>query len=346
MAERPPVAPRPSMADVGRRANVSAQTVSRYFTGSGYVGAETRERIAAAVDELGYRFNQAARNLRARRTETVGVLALGALNFGSAAVLTGLSLAARAAGYTLSIVELDLDYAAQGWEEEAQHALDHFLSIPVDGIVLSSPIPGTNRLLDDIGPTPLIVVSELPRTAERSASAHSYAAGLRATRHLIELGHRRILHLAGPGTRNEAVERERGYRDAMAEAGLDPLMLDLATDWSPASGSRAAAEVDPASFTAVFAANDEIALGFLSGMERRELRAPRDFSIVGVDDMPTAAYFSPPLTTMRLDFRELGHNTFRMLHHEMTTGERAEHFVMEPTLIVRESTAPPRDGAA
>ena len=114
------------MADVGKLANVSSQTVSRYFTGVGYVGAETRERITAAIDELGYVPNQSARALRTRRTNSVGVLTMGAFTYGSSGVLTGLGLAARAADVTLTIAALDLDFEAKNWEVEARRALIHF----------------------------------------------------------------------------------------------------------------------------------------------------------------------------------------------------------------------------
>lgn len=328
------------MADVARLANVSTQTVSRYFTGVGYVRTETRERIAAAIDELGYVPNQSARTLRTSRTNSVGVLAMGALNYGSASVLTGLGLAAREADVTLTIAQLDLDFEARNWEVEARRALNHFKSVQVDGIVLSTPLPGLEKLLTDWDEsTPLITVSELPLTEEGSAGAHSHAAGWDATHHLIDLGHRAILHVAGPSTRNEARERERGYRDAMQSAELSPQVLDVADDWSSVSGYRAGELADPATFTAVFASNDEIALGFMSAMEKRGRRAPLDFSIVGVDDMPAAAYFSPPLTTMRLDFKALGIATFKMLHHQILTGERAQHYVVEPELVIRESTS-------
>ncbi|MBT8162060.1 MULTISPECIES: LacI family DNA-binding transcriptional regulator [Arthrobacter] len=331
---------RPSMADVAKLASVSAQTVSRYFTGVGYVRAETRERVAAAIEELGYVPNQSARTLRTSRTNSVGVLSIGALNYGSASVLTGLGLAAREADVTLTIAQLDLDFEARNWEGEARRALDHFKSVQVDGIVLSTPIPGVDKLLDGWDQsTPLMTVSELPSTGGGSAGAHSHAAGWQATRHLIGLGHRDILHVAGPSTRNEAKERERGYRDAMENAGLSPQVIDVAHDWSSISGFKAGELADPATFTAVFASNDEIALGFMSAMERRDAKAPRDFSVVGVDDMPAAAYFSPPLTTMRIDFRALGIATFKMLRHQILTGERAEHYVEEPELVVRESTS-------
>lgn len=327
------------MADVARLADVSTQTVSRYFTGVGYVRTETRERIAAAIEELGYVPNQSARTLRTSRTNSVGVLTMGAFNYGKAGVLTGLGVAALEAGVTLTIAALDLDFEAEGWESEARRALDHFKSVQVDGVVVSTPLPDVGKLLADWDQsTPLITVSELPSADKSSAGTHSHAAGLEATQHLIGLGHRDIVHVAGPSTRNEARERERGYRDAMLGAALVPQVLHVA-DWSSMSGFRAGELADPATFTAVFAANDEIALGFMSAMERRGLRAPGDFSIVGVDDMPTAAFFSPPLTTMRMDFRALGIATFKMLRHQILTGERGQHYVVEPVLVVRDSTA-------
>ncbi|MCA4133397.1 LacI family DNA-binding transcriptional regulator [Arthrobacter sp. M4] len=330
------------MADVAQLANVSTQTVSRYFTGVGYVRAETRERITAAIQELGYVPNQSARTLRTSKTNSVGVLNMGAFNYGSSGVLTGLGLAAREADVTLTIAQLDLDFEAKNWEVEARRALTHFKSVQVDGIVLSSPLPDIDSLLTGWDhSTPLITVSELPSSDEGSAGTHSHAAGWEATHHLIELGHRDILHVAGPSTRNEARERERGYRDAMLGAGLNHQVLDVARDWSSDSGYRAGNIADPSTFTAVFASNDEIALGFMSAMEKRGARAPRDFSIVGVDDMPAAAYFSPPLTTMKLDFRALGIATFKMLHQQILTGERAHHYVVEPELVIRDSTAPP-----
>ncbi|WP_406246707.1 LacI family DNA-binding transcriptional regulator [Microbacterium sp. M] len=333
---------RPSMADVGRLAKVSTQTVSRYFTGVGYVRAETRERIAAAIDELGYIPNLSARSLRTQRSNIVGVLSMGALNYGGAAVLTGLGQAAREAEVMLMISQLDLDFEAKNWEADARRAMDHFLSVQVDGVVLATPIPDVDRLLTGWNQaTPVLTVSERPWTDESSASAHSRAAGAEATRYLIGLGHRRIVHIAGPATRNETFEREHGYLEAMAEAGLEPSVLSGATDWSPVAGRDAGLAIDPTSFTAAFAANDEIALGFMNALEERGLRAPDDYSIVGVDDMPTAAYFSPPLTSMRLDFRGLGAATFRMLHHQILTGEHAAHYELEPELVIRASAAAP-----
>lgn len=336
---------RPSMADVGRAAGVSAQTVSRYFSGNGYVGAETRRRIADAVESLGYRQNRAAGSLRARHSGVIGVLTVGELVHGSAQILTGLSHAARDLGQMLMISQVDVGFEGDGWQREVARAVDHFLSAPVDGIIVSASIPGVDEALDAARRlVPVVNLSELPRQSTGAVSTHSFTAGLEGTRHLLGLGHRAVIHVAGPASRNEAAERERGYRAAMEEAGLDPVVLGTARDWSSTSGAAAAESVEPGTFTAVFASNDEIALGFLSVMERRGLVAPRDFSIVGVDDMPVAAYFSPPLTTMRLDFQGVGRTTLEMLHAMIRSGEEPARRIIEPELVVRESAAPRAQG--
>ena len=334
---------RASMADVGRAAGVSAQTVSRYFSGVGYVSEPTRSRIANAVDKLGYRPNRAAGSLRARRTGTIGVLTVGELVHGSAQILTGLSQGAQSLGQTLMHAQVEVGYEAEGWQEEVRRAVDHFLSAPVDGIIVSTSIPGVEEMLDVAREyVPVVNLSEQPRSIADTVSTHSFTAGADGTRHLISLGHTRIVHVAGPITRNEALERERGYRLAMQEAGLSPVVLGTARDWSSVPGYEAGRTVDPASFTGVFAANDELALGFLSAMEETGLKAPHDFSIVGVDDMPVAAYFSPPLTTMRLDFQGVGRTSLYMMHEMIRTGKSASRRVIEPELVVRRSTAPPR----
>jgi DNA-binding LacI/PurR family transcriptional regulator len=210
----------------------------------------------------------------------------------------------------------------------------------VDGVVVLTPYSGIEDALTEVArSTPLVAVSDRPSTSESVASIDSHAAAGTATRHLLALGHTRILHVAGPAGRNEAHERTRGYREAMIAAGLEPFVVDVSDDWSPASGFRAAQALGSADFTAVFTANDEIALGFMSAMERRGLRAPHGYSIVGVDDMPSAAFFSPPLTTMRLDFRTLGAQAFRMLHRELSTGDQAGYYSSEAELVIRESTA-------
>lgn len=346
MATTTPPAGRPSMADVARLAQVSTQTVSRYFTGVGYVRDETRERITAAVDDLGYRRNQSARRFRTQQTNMVGVLSMGPINYGSAEILTGLGLAAHAVGMTLTISQMDVDWRGGTWVDEVVQSLEHLLSIPVDGVVVVTPYAGIeDALRDRLGVTPLVTISDRPDSPTSVASIHAHAAARTATEHLLGLGHTRVVHVAGPPGRIDAHQRIRGYGDAMAAAGLEPTVLELATDWSPEAGFAAARELgEPGRFTAAFCANDEIALGFISGMEALGFRAPGDFSVVGLDDMPAAAYLSPPLTTIRLDFRRLGVEAFRMLRTELATGQPDAYRSVEPELVVRDSTAAPGPG--
>lgn len=341
-----PTTPRPTMVDVGQLAGVSAQTVSRYFTGKGYVHRETRDKIQAAIDQLNYQFNASARNLRANITHTVGFLATGPLNHGTSSILTGLSEAAFHGGYALLTSQLDVEPHDPAAPVAIRQALDRFLSARVDGLVVSSPYPGIEDLLEHVWETvPVVILSVRSWPNADSATVDSYEAGLLATTHLLELGHTKIIHIAGPSHVNEAEERERGYRTALDRAGVEPLPVPRG-DWSAHSGALVGDAVDVDSFTAVFSGNDQMALGFMSAVRRRGKTAPEDFSIVGVDDMPDARYFTPALTSIYMDFVSLGRVGFEMLIQRITTADRVERRVIHPQLIVRESTAPLEPTAA
>ncbi|HQY99442.1 MAG TPA: LacI family DNA-binding transcriptional regulator [Propionicimonas sp.] len=338
MAESGSITRRPKMVDVGRLAGVSAQTVSRYFTGTGYVGTETRKRIEAAIDELDYTFNQAARNLRVNSTQTVGVLMTGPSVYGTWSIMSGLNQAAHLARYGVVTSQVDIDPADPEAPGAIHLALERLLVSRVDGIIVSSPYLGIEDLLEHVWETvPVVILSGRAWPNADSATVDSYLAGLLATRHLLALGHRRILHIAGPENRNEAHERERGYLDALADPGVVPLAVARG-DWSAESGEAVGLSVNPESFTAVFSANDQMALGFMSALRRRGLVAPQDYSIVGVDDMPDARYFAPPLTSVYMDFPALGRAGFEMIVKRIATGKRVARRVIEPVLVVREST--------
>ena len=173
---------------------------------------------------------------------------------------------------------------------------------------------------------------------QTSAAVDSYEAGMLGTRHLVELGHNRVLHVPGPEGRNETIERQRCYEDAMAEAGLATRMTAFGTVWGPDSGHRAGLAVDLDFFSAVFAACDGIAFGFMGAIRRRGKEAPLDYSIVGVEDMPEYAYFAPPLTTMRMDFDQLGTVASDMIRLRIETGEREDLKVLPSSLMLRDST--------
>lgn len=327
------------MSDVGRVADVSAQTVSRYYTG-GYVAPATRAGIEAAIELLDYRHNRLPRILRGERTNAIGYLSLGPLNYGNAGILTGISRAARDAGQTLITTKLELDPSASDTEGAILGAIENLMSMRVDGIVVGTPYIGMESVLSDAAKSiPVVSLSEEVSLGVDSVHADSHGAARLAVEHLIELGHRRIVHLAGPSTRNEAFERERGYRESLAAAGLDPLPVLRCREWDAVSGAEIALQLDLSTFTAVFAANDEIALGVMSELRGRGARCPEDYSIVGIDDMPDSAYFVPPLTSSRIDFEGLGEVALEMILHRVRDGVPMPQRTIPIRLSVRESTA-------
>lgn len=329
---------RPSMADVGRVAEVSAQTVSRYYTG-GYVSTQSRARIEAAVRELGYTHSRLPQMLRAQRSRTLGFLAMGPINYGNAGILTGIGHAARAARQDVLTTQLTLDPAGPDFLDDARHALDGLISAHVDGVLVATPYLGMEDLLAEVaGSIPLVVLAESTAGTLDSVHTDSYGAARLAVEHLLALGHTRVLHLAGPADRIEAHQRARAYSDAMSAAGCAPLPLLRCAEWDAASGARAAEAADPAQFTAVAAANDEIALGFMSALRERGYSAPGDYSITGVDDMPETRFFAPPLTSAGLDFEQLGERAVGRLLDAIDGVEPTGSNMIPAWLAVREST--------
>ncbi len=330
---------RPRMIDVGRLAEVSAQTVSRYYTG-GYVGAATRERIERAIAELGYRPHPAARRLKSNRAEAIGVIAMGPANYGIWSILEGLTTGVRRAGYTLVIGQLDILAGDPESPSQVEAALDHLLLAGVDGIIVGTPYRGGEELLGDlVGDIPVVVISERPDAAENSVGSDSYHAGLLAMEHLIGLGHRRIRHISGDPATIESAQREASYRDALSRHGLSPLPVS-GHDWTADAGFEIGDIADPQEFSAVFAANDAIASGFMSAMRARGFEAPRDYSIVGIDNMPETRFYAPPLTTVSLDFVDLGQAAVEMMLQRIRGGGSVARRTIAPRLEIRQSTAP------
>lgn len=332
---------RPRMVDVAHLADVSAQTVSRYFTG-GYVGADARARIERAVAELGYRRHPAARQLKSNRTEAIGVIAMGPPNFGIWSILEGMTSGVRHAGYTLVIGQLDILPNHPGSAAEVEAAVDHLLRAGVDGVIIGTPYAGGEELIDPlITEVPIVVMSEHPDSTSNSVRVDSYQAGLLAMDHLLELGHRSILHVPGDPATIESIQREASYRDALARHDL-ALLTATGRDWTADAGYDIGMSVDPSDFTAVFAANDALASGFMSAMRTRGHEAPHDYSIVGIDNMPETRFYAPPLTTVSLDFKKLGEAAVEAILDRIRQGRSTEQFTVTPHLEVRQSTAPPR----
>ncbi len=284
-----------SMADVAERAGVSAQTVSRVANGSPRVDPATRARVERAMADLGYRMHRAARALRTGQTSTIGLVVSTLATVGNSRMLQAISEAAAERDYALAVVTVG--------ERGIREAFARLRSQGVDGAVVLN--EATELVRDTEPPADLhLVVVDSPPDARFSIVQTDHAGGARAaTRHLLDLGHPVVHHLAGPARSFAAAERERGWREALAEAGVAP-PEPVRGDWSSASGNAAVRRLVDA--TAIFVANDQMALGALRALADAGRRVPEDVSLVGFDDIADAAEFRPPLTTVRQDFDALG----------------------------------------
>jgi DNA-binding LacI/PurR family transcriptional regulator len=329
----------PVMADVAKLAGVSHQTVSRVINRSEHVRADTRARVQEAMRALNYRPNSVARALVTGRSKTLGVVSFDTTLFGPASTLFGIERAAHEAGYFVSIVSLlSLDRAS------VLDAVEQLRGQGVEGILVIAPqteaVHSILQLPDDVA---VVAVEAGPEHGVPVVAVDQFAGAALATRHLLELGHQTVWHIAGPSDWLEAQDRVAGWRTTLQEwgASVPPLLVG---DWSARSGYELGRQIagDP-DVTAVFAANDPMALGLLRVLHEQRRDLPRSVSVVGFDDIPEASYFTPPLTTVRQDFMQLGRSSFTLLLEEMDRGNRSSARVtVEPELIVRASTAPPQ----
>lgn len=325
----------PNMQDVAEVAGVSHQTVSRVLNGFENIRPETRDRVLAAISQLGYRRNAAARVLATSRTHAIGVLAPAVSDYGPTSAVQAIERSARAVGYHPLVTTTPTDRAA------VFSSLGFLLDQAVEAVVVIAP---HIRVLDAVRELdlslPIVTLQSTELGAGTGISIDQLEGAQMAVAHLLELGHRRIQHVAGPLEFFEAAARRHGYEATLAEAGLAPLPLFVG-DWTSEAGYRAAATISPEA-TAVFCGNDQMALGLIHGLAERGLRVPHDISVVGFDDVPEAAHFLPPLTTVSQDFARIGELAVEVLLGQIAGGERSPVPSIEPALVVRQSTAPPR----
>jgi DNA-binding LacI/PurR family transcriptional regulator len=321
------------MADVAERAGVSVMTVSRVLNGFPGVTAETRERVEAAVADLGYRANTAARVLAGGRSRTLGVVAVETLHYAPAHMLSGIEAAARSTGHIVSFV------AMSPRAEELRTTLDHLRAAHVEGLIVMAtlqPVIEAVAALDS--DLPLVVVGGDPSERLSTVTIDQEEGARLATRHLLDLGHRTVHHVAGHGDWIDATARERGWAEVLRERGAPPGRR-VEGDWTARGGYEAgrvlAADPD---VTAVFAANDQTALGVLRALAEGGRAVPDDVSVVGFDDTPESAFLVPPLTTVRQDVDEVGRLGVETLL-SLIDGAPVQRRVVTPELIVRSSTA-------
>jgi DNA-binding LacI/PurR family transcriptional regulator len=332
----------PAITDVARLAGVSHQTVSRVVNDHHHVRETTRLRVRAAMDELGYRPNRAARALVTGRSGLLGTVAIGTTQYGPASIIAGLEKAARQQDYSLAVAPI-----ADPDADAIRSAVDRLLRQGIDGLIVLAPFAASEEALNDAPTLPLVVVEGDAKGRFPTVNVDQVGGSRLAVRHLLDLGHTGVWHIAGHPDWWEAKGRLSGWQEEMRASGLTT-QPHLGGDWSARSGyeaGRVLSRIREA--TAVFAANDQIALGLLHALREAGRNVPGDVSVVGFDDIPEAPYLSPPLTTVRQDFDEVGRQAMKLLLQQINNesplkpGDPATNVQVTSTLLVRKSTAAP-----
>jgi len=316
--------------DVARRAGVSVATVSRVLNRKEIVREETSKVVLAAAKSLRYVPNIAARSLSIRRSQTVGIVLPDVHGEFFSEVIRGIDVAARRGGYHILVSGSHSDVDEMIEVLEAMHGR-------VDGLVVMAPDVAIDSLREQLPRDLPMVLLNSSDERHPAITIDNYGGARMMMRHLSELGHTRIAFITGPATNADARERLRGYRQAMR--GLQ--RTEIGGDFTELAGHQAVEQIlalDPLP-TAVFAANDSMAVGALSALRDAGIDVPGQMSVVGFDDVPIARYVNPPLTTIRVDIAELGRRAFAVLLEVLAHPKsRIQRERIETTLIVRKSS--------
>ena len=336
---------RVTIKDVAQAAGVSTQTVSRVMNKFSYVSEETRQRVEAVVEQLGYRPSTLARSLIQQRSYTLGVVTFGLKYIGPSRTLNGIADKADDLGYMLLMKELDnFD------TDRIDNVIDSLLARQVDGILWLAPEIGDSHAWIDEGmekiSVPVLFTAMQPREGISSVTTDNFQGGVMATQHLLDCGQKKIGHISGPLSWWEADERKRGWRETLLKAGIDA-SEERCTEgnWSSASGEQAfiqLLELFP-SMDAVFVANDQMALSVLREACRRGINIPEQLAVVGFDNILESAFFYPSLTTVSQDLQLLGEQAIQNVVEMIETRQAnqsviARSIFIQPTLVVRESS--------
>ncbi|WP_426625758.1 LacI family DNA-binding transcriptional regulator [Leifsonia sp. McL0607] len=325
----------PGVREVAAAAGVSRQTVSRVLNDHPNIRPETRERVLSAMADLNFRPNRAARMLTTARSRTIGVLAASASSlFGPASSIDAVEQAGREAGYFVTVA-----HAASLDPAELGAAIDHLGAQSVEGVVVIAPQQAVQEAMAALSlSVPSVTLHGAGVAGDEGVFVDQFEGARIATRHLLDRGHIRIVHLSGPGDWSEARARRDGFVAELSAAGLEAV-VSREGDWTAASGAAIGAELlaGPDAPTAIFSSNDQMALGVLHASRLLGLRVPEDLALVGFDDIPEAAFFSPPLTTVRQDFPELGRRCVARLVALIEGRELAFAAPVAPVLVIRDS---------
>jgi LacI family transcriptional regulator len=325
-----------TIKDVAREAGVSVATVSRVWNDADFVSPETRQRVAEVAARLGYSPHGAARSLITRTTFALGVLLPDLYGEFFSEIIRGIDHVAQAAGYHILVS------SSHESKDEIDAALRSMRG-RVDGMIIMSSDLEAQRTLHALqGSFPVVLLNGgAEAKAFDTITLENHEGAREMTRHLVARGHRRIAMISGPQRNYDAAERLRGYGTALSENGIEvEKSLIVQGDFSELSGHRAveqllALESRP---TAIFAANDSMAIGALSALRENNLRVPEDMAVAGFDDIPLARYMNPPLSTVHVDISQLGERAAALLLLSLQKGLRThEHLQLSTTLVIRAS---------
>jgi DNA-binding LacI/PurR family transcriptional regulator len=328
----------PAMSDVAQAAGVSHQTVSRVLNGHPSVRPETRERVQAAIAHLGYRRNSAARALVTRRSDTLGVVTPASALYGPTSTLVAFEEAAREAGWYVSVATMRRFTA-----DSMRASVEHFLDQGVDALVVIAPTREVAMAVSGLDvPVPVVLISsalELRQSAGVLSVGVDQRLGARlATRHLLARGHESVLHVAGPQDWFDAQDRLAGWREECEVAGLD-VPAPIIAGWSADAGYQVGRELAASGLpAAIFAANDQLALGLEHAFWDAGVRVGQDVAIVGFDDEVGSAHYLPPLTTVRQDFGRLGALAIDVVRQALAGETHEAPRLVPPEIVVRRSS--------
>lgn len=332
---------KPTMKDVATLAGVDASTVSRALgtETSSMLSQETVDRVREAASELGYRPNALARGLRTQHSHTVGMLIPDLTNPFFPPIVRGLEDSLQAAGYTLIVINTDND------ETREHNSLETLVARQVDGFVLATVHLSQGDLPEIVTRRPAVLVNRKAGVNRLSSVVpHEEAAVREVVDHLAALGHRSIAHVAGPQELSTGHDRRVAFEQSCKAAGLDPPIVEVAAAFQREAGAAACRRLleRTTDLTAVFAANDLLAIGCYDVLHEAGLAVPDAVSVVGYNDMPMVDMVDPPLTTVRVPQYEMGREAARLLLEELSDGAtmRGRSVQLPSHLVVRGSTAP------
>jgi DNA-binding LacI/PurR family transcriptional regulator len=296
----------------------------------------TKERVLKAMKQLDYQPNLAARSLVTTKSNMLAFLIADTVLYGPVGMNNAMERHARHSGYL--VVSLSV---IPGDAESLNEALASLRVLQIEGLVTIALPPERVKLATESFPDiPMVSLDTYDIGNAHAVGIDNFEGGYRATKHLLDLGHTKILHVAGQFDSFEAQSRRKGYEKAMTDMKLKPDVIQ--GDWTADTGLKIGVDLNlgVGGYTAIFAANDYLALGLMKALRLRGIEVPRDISLIGFDDIPEATYLTPALTTMRQDFKGLGEAAMGMLLAELANSDPTTRENLIPEIIVRESTSP------